>query len=281
MIILNGTELSKKIKKEIKNNISGLKDKEARVPGLAVVLVGEDPASCLYVNMKEKACKYAGMHSLKITLPSTISQKEFISKIDELNNDESIDGILVQLPLPESLDENIINETIRPDKDIDGFSPVNFGKLNLGIKSFEPCTPKGIIRLLKEYNIDISGKHAVVVGRSNIVGKPVASLLLKENATVTICHSKTRNLKDITLSADILVSAVGKANFITCDMVKEGAVVVDAGTTKIAGKLYGDCDYENLLNKVSYITPVPGGVGPMTIAMLLYNTLKAYKIHAS
>lgn len=279
MSILDGQALAKKIRENIKDEITKLINIGNRPPGLAVVLVGDDPASQLYVSMKEKACKQVGMYSKKILLPSHISESELLDNIYELNDDSNIDGILVQLPLPGGLNEHVINENIRVDKDVDGFSPINFGKLHLGIDGFEPCTPKGIIRLLKEYGIEIEGKHAVVVGRSNILGKPMAALLLRENATVTICHSKTSNLSDYTLSADILVSAVGKPHIIKGDMVKEGAVVVDAGTAKIDGKLYGDCAYEDMREKVSWITPVPGGVGPMTIAMLLENTMEAYKRH--
>lgn len=279
MAVLDGQTLAKKIRANIKDEIKKFVDMGKRPPGLAVVLVGEDPASQLYVSMKEKACKQVGMYSKKILLPQDISESELLDNIHDLNEDPNIDGILVQLPLPRGLNEHVINENIKTDKDVDGFSPVNFGKLHLGISGFEPCTPKGIIRLLKEYGIKIEGKNAVVVGRSNIVGKPIAALLLRENATVTICHSKTENLKDYTLKADILVSAVGKAHIIKSDMIKEGAVVVDAGTTKVEGKLYGDCDYENMLAKASWITPVPGGVGPMTIAMLLENTMEAYKKH--
>ncbi|SHE52683.1 methylenetetrahydrofolate dehydrogenase (NADP+) / methenyltetrahydrofolate cyclohydrolase [Caldanaerobius fijiensis DSM 17918] len=279
MAVLDGQTLAKKIRANIKDEIKKFVDMGKRPPGLAVVLVGEDPASQLYVSMKEKACKQVGMYSKKVLLPQDISESELLDNIHDLNEDPNIDGILVQLPLPRGLNEHVINENIKTDKDVDGFSPVNFGKLHLGISGFEPCTPKGIIRLLKEYGIKIEGKNAVVVGRSNIVGKPIAALLLRENATVTICHSKTENLKDYTLRADILVSAVGKAHIIKSDMIKEGAVVVDAGTTKVEGKLYGDCDYENMLAKASWITPVPGGVGPMTIAMLLENTMEAYKKH--
>ncbi|WP_026487558.1 bifunctional methylenetetrahydrofolate dehydrogenase/methenyltetrahydrofolate cyclohydrolase FolD [Caldanaerobius polysaccharolyticus] len=279
MQVLDGQALAKKIRACIKEEVQRIVQMGKRPPGLAVVLVGDDPASQLYVNMKEKACRQVGMYSKKLLLPADISEAELLDNIGALNEDEKIDGILVQLPLPNGLNEHIVNENINEDKDVDGFSPVNFGKLHLGIKGFEPCTPKGIIRLLKEYGIQIRGRHAVVVGRSNIVGKPVAALLLRENATVTVCHSKTENLAEYTSKADILVSAVGKPHMIKKDMVKEGAVVIDAGTSKVDGKLYGDCDYEEMVDKVSWITPVPGGVGPMTIAMLLENTLEAYKRH--
>ncbi|MTI70193.1 MAG: bifunctional methylenetetrahydrofolate dehydrogenase/methenyltetrahydrofolate cyclohydrolase FolD [Firmicutes bacterium] len=276
MKILDGKGLSKKIKNNIKEEVKIAKKKYKRAPGLAVILVGEDKASEVYVNMKEKACQKAGINSKTYKLDKNISQKELIKHIDSLNENEEIDGILVQLPLPKHMDENLVNSKISPKKDIDGFHAVNTGKLFLGEKGFIPCTPKGIVRLIKEYDIKIEGKNVVVVGRSNIVGKPSAMLLLNENATVEICHSKTRNLKEHTLKADIIIAACGKAELIKGDMIKDNAIIIDAGTNKINGKLVGDVEYEALKDKAGFITPVPGGVGPMTIAMLLENTLEAY-----
>ncbi|MTI65438.1 MAG: bifunctional methylenetetrahydrofolate dehydrogenase/methenyltetrahydrofolate cyclohydrolase FolD [Firmicutes bacterium] len=276
MKILDGKGLSKKIRNNIKEEVKIAKKKYKRAPGLAVILVGEDKASEVYVNMKEKACLKAGINSKTYKLNKNISQNELIKHIDSLNENEEIDGILVQLPLPKHMDENLVNSQISPKKDIDGFHPVNTGKLFLGEKGFIPCTPKGIVRLIKEYDIQIKGKNVVVVGRSNIVGKPSAMLLLNENATVEICHSKTSNLKEHTLKADIIIAACGRAELIKGDMVKDNAIIIDAGTNKINGKLVGDVEYEALKDKADFITPVPGGVGPMTIAMLLENTLEAY-----
>jgi methylenetetrahydrofolate dehydrogenase (NADP+)/methenyltetrahydrofolate cyclohydrolase len=273
--ILDGKKLAKQIREEIKKKVNDLKYDQDITPGLAVVMVGDDPASASYVNMKEKACVEAGFYSEVHKLNENISQVQLLSLIDDLNNNTKIHGILVQLPLPKHIDEKIINERIDPDKDVDGFSPINLGKLFLKQPSFIPCTPKGIIKLMKHYDITIEGKNAVVIGRSDIVGKPVATLLLHENATVTLCHSKTKSLSLYTKKADIIVAAIGKANFLTKEMIQEGAIIIDAGTTKLNNKLTGDVDYKAVYEKVEKITPVPGGVGPMTIAMLLENTLEA------
>lgn len=275
-IILDGKKLSEKIREKIKEDVDFIKKNCPRVPGLAVVLVGNNEASKIYVNMKVKACQEVGFYSKLLTFDEGISEEELILQIEKLNNDENIDGILVQLPLPKNIDELKINSTIDINKDVDGFNPVNLGRLFLGEDCFVPCTPKGIIRLLKHYNVELSGKKAVVIGRSNIVGKPVGILLLSENATVTFCHSKTRDLRNYTEDADIIISAVGKPGLITADMVREGVIVVDAATVKLNGKLVGDVVFDEVSQKAAYITPVPGGVGPMTIAMLLENTLISF-----
>ena len=276
--ILDGKGLAKDIREKIKAEVNNIKIAKGIVPGLAVVLVGQDPASVSYVSMKERACLEGGFYSEVHRLDEDTSQGEILSLIDELNNNDKIHGILVQLPLPGNIDEKIVNERIEPKKDVDGFNPINLGKLFLKTPGFIPCTPKGIIRLLKHYDISIEGKNAVVVGRSDIVGKPTATLLLHENATVTLCHSRTKNLSSYTKEADILVSAIGKPNFITSSMVKKGAIIIDAGTSKMGNKLVGDVDFQGVIEKVDKITPVPGGVGPMTIAMLLENTLEAVLI---
>lgn len=274
-MIIDGKALAQKIKDEIRNKVLPLTVK----PGLAVILVGDDPASVIYVNSKEKACQEVGFYSRKLVLPKTTTQFQLIEEIEKLNNDEKINGILVQLPLPENINEEEVIETINPKKDVDCFHPYNLGKL-FGVKGavdldnfLLPCTPKGVLRLIKSLNITISGKKAVVIGRSNLTGKPTAMLLLGENATVEICHSKTINLAQETRTADILVAAVGQPNLVTADMVKKGAVVIDVGTTRTDKGLVGDCDFENVKNIAGFITPVPGGVGPMTIACLLENTL--------
>lgn len=273
--ILDGKFLAKQIREEISQKCKNLKKERAITPGLAVVIVGDDPASHSYVRSKEKACLEAGFYSEVHKLEESTTQGELIDLIEQLNQNPKINGILVQLPLPDHIDENIINENIDPQKDVDGFHPVNLGNLFLGCPNFIPCTPKGIIRLLKHYKIPIEGKNVVVIGRSNILGKPMATLLLHENATVTLCHSRTKDLAMYTKQADIIVAAVGKANFITKDMIKEGAIIIDAGTTKVNNKLTGDVNFDDVYDKVEKITPVPGGVGPMTIAMLLENTLEA------
>lgn len=269
-VVIDGKGLSERIINNLKdNNIS---------PTLAVILVGNNPASEIYVRNKEKSCEKAGIISKLFKYDEDIQEKELLEKICQLNNDDSIDAILVQLPLPEHIDENKITKAILPEKDVDGFTPVNIGLLTSGLKPYAyPCTPKGIMTILKEYNINPDGKHAVVVGRSNIVGKPLSIMLLNANATVTTCHSHTKNLKDITKTADILVVAVGKPKFITAEMVKEGAVVIDVGISRIDGKLCGDVDFENVSGKTAFITPVPKGVGPMTIASLMENTVELYK----
>jgi methylenetetrahydrofolate dehydrogenase (NADP+)/methenyltetrahydrofolate cyclohydrolase len=272
-MLLDGKQLSKKIKKELKDEVSSLSIK----PTLAIILVGNNPASEIYVKNKLKSAKYCGINTSLIIFEETITQEKLISEIHNLNNNEIYHGIIVQLPLPHHIDEQAIINAIDPKKDVDGFGILNKGKLFSGLNSIESATPKGIMRLLEEYNIEIKGKHAVVVGRSNIVGKPMAIMLLNKHATVTICHSKTENLKEITKQADILVVAIGKAKFITKDMVKEGAVVIDVGTNRVNDLLVGDVDFENVEPIASYITPVPGGTGPLTIASLLENTVIAYK----
>ncbi|QXM06025.1 bifunctional methylenetetrahydrofolate dehydrogenase/methenyltetrahydrofolate cyclohydrolase FolD [Crassaminicella indica] len=275
--ILDGKKISEEIRNHIVNEVKKLKANYGITPGLSVVLVGDDAASHVYVSMKEKACKKVGFHSEVYKLPKETTQQELLNLINKLNNDEKIHGILVQLPLPKGIDEHLINSHIAPTKDVDGFHAVNTGKLFLGKESFIPCTPKGILELIKRTGEDITGKHAVVIGRSNIVGKPVAILLLKENATVTICHSKTKNLDKYVQTADIVVAAVGVPELIKGNMIKKGAIVIDAGTRKVNNKLVGDVEFEEASKKASWITPVPGGVGPMTITMLLENTLKAAK----
>ncbi len=248
-------------------------------PGLAVILVGNDPASRVYVNNKKKACEFVGFKSEEFALPATTTQEELLSLVEELNERRDINGILCQLPLPKGLDENAVIEAISPLKDVDAFHKQNVGRIMIGDYDFLPCTPAGIMEMLRAYDIDADGKNCVVIGRSNIVGKPMGMLLLHENGTVTICHSHTKNLSEITSKADILVAAIGKAKFVTADMVKDGAVVIDVGMNRDEnGKLCGDVDFENVKEKCSYITPVPGGVGPMTIATLMKNTLKAAKL---
>ena len=272
--ILDGKKIAEGIKEKIAGEISGWKKK----PGLATVLVGDNPASKVYVSMKNVACKKYGFYSREIHLPESISQKQLLEKVAELNKDDAIHGILVQLPLPPQIDENAILSAIKPEKDVDGFHPESLGKLIQGNPSFVPCTPRGVIHLIKSTGEKLEGKHAVIIGRSNIVGKPTAILLLQENCTVTVCHSRTTNLAEEVKKADIIVAAVGKPKLVTKEMVKQGAVVIDVGTTKLAdGRLCGDVDFEGVKEKASWITPVPGGVGPMTIAMLLQNTFEAAK----
>lgn len=274
---LDGKMLSEKIRAELKKEVETLKSEHDVVPGLAVILVGDDPASRAYVNMKEKACAAVGIYSIVHKMPNTISHDEMLKIIEMMNNNPYIDGILVQLPLPEQVNTNALLEAIDKQKDVDGFHPYSMGRLFAGLDGFVPCTPLGVMELLGEYDIDVKGMNAVVVGASNIVGKPMASLLLNAGATVDICHIHTRDLKAHTLNADIILVGVGKPDLITADMVKEGAIIVDIGINKVGDKLVGDVDYTNVKEKASYITPVPGGVGPMTIAMLLKNTVKAAK----
>ena len=275
---IDGKVVSAAVRERIKNNVAEFVNETGKTPGLAVVIVGNDPASEVYVRNKHKACGEVGIYSEVHTLPENTTEEELLSLVEKLNNDGKINGILVQLPLPKHLDSEKVILAIDPKKDVDAFHPQNVGKIMIGNYSFLPCTPAGVMELLKHYNVDICGKHCVIIGRSNIVGKPQAMLMLKENATVTICHSKTEGLKDITKQADILVAAVGRAKFVTADMVKEGAVVVDVGINRNAdGKLCGDVDFAAVELLASYITPVPGGVGPMTITMLLQNTLTAAK----
>ncbi|WP_169763813.1 bifunctional methylenetetrahydrofolate dehydrogenase/methenyltetrahydrofolate cyclohydrolase FolD [Campylobacter mucosalis] len=280
MKIMDGKSLSAKVKAQIASDVAELKNSGVE-PGLAVILVGEDKASKTYVSSKEKACMAAGIKSIMHRLSENTSENELLALINILNLDDSVDGILVQLPLPKHIDTNKILKAIRPEKDVDGFHAVNVGNLVSGLDSFVPCTPLGIMVMLKEYGIDLNGINAVVIGRSNIVGKPMASLLLNANATVTITHSKTKNLKEICASADLLVAAIGKPNFVTADMVKNGAIVIDVGINRLDdGRLVGDVDFNSVAPKCEFITPVPGGVGPMTIAMLLSNTLKSAKQRA-
>lgn len=273
--IMDGKALAAAVKAEAAAEVAALRARGV-VPCLAVILVGEDPASQVYVRGKAKDCEECGIDSRVIRLPETTTQEELLALLAELAADKAVHGILVQLPLPGQIDERTVIDAIPPEKDVDGFSPVNVGRMQTGQPCFLPCTPAGCVRMIKETGMDIAGKNAVVIGRSNIVGKPAALLLLEKNATVTICHSKTQNLKEICANADILVAAVGRAGFVTGDMVKEGAVVVDVGINRGAdGKLHGDVDYEAAAEKAAWITPVPGGVGPMTRAMLMKNTVEA------
>ncbi|WP_432666365.1 bifunctional methylenetetrahydrofolate dehydrogenase/methenyltetrahydrofolate cyclohydrolase FolD [Wukongibacter baidiensis] len=271
--IIDGKKVSKKIREELQVTINELKEEKGVVPGLAVIIVGNNPASRAYVRMKDKACKALGMHSELHSLEEDVSEEELLSLIDRLNNDRGIHGILVQLPLPNHIDEMKVLKRISHEKDVDGFHPINVGKLVVGEDTFIPCTPHGIIKLLEYEGVDIEGKKAVVIGRSNIVGKPISMLLLQKNATVTICHSRTKDLKEVTKEADILVAAIGRPKFVTSDMVKSGAVVIDVGINRVDDKIVGDVDFEDVKNVVDSITPVPGGVGPMTITMLIYNTV--------
>ena len=278
MNIIDGKAVSKKVKEDVKAECEQLKAKGI-TPGLAVIIVGEDPASQVYVHNKEVACEACGFHSVKYALPAETTQEELNALIDELNEDNSINGILCQLPLPKHLDDKEVINRINPIKDVDAFHPVNVGAIMIGDYNYLPCTPAGVMELIHSTGVDVSGKKAVVIGRSNIVGKPMAMLLLHENATVEITHSKTQSLADVTKQADILVAAIGKAKFVTADMVKHGAVVIDVGMNRDEnGKLCGDVDFEGVKDKCSFITPVPGGVGPMTIAMLMKNTLTAAKL---
>ena len=275
--IIDGKLISTQIKEELKEEVAQLRERGI-VPCLAVIQVGKDPASSVYVNNKKKACAYIGMESLSYELEEDITQEALLSIIDELNHNDMVNGILVQLPLPKHIDENAVIQAISPDKDVDGFHPETVGNMCIGTKGFLPCTPAGVIQLLKRSGIEIEGKECVVIGRSNIVGKPMAILLLRENGTVTIAHSRTKDLKEITKRADILVAAIGKPKFITSEYVKEGAVVIDVGIHRNAdNKLCGDVDYEDVAPKTSAITPVPGGVGPMTIAMLMNNCVETVR----
>lgn len=276
-VILDGKAVSAKVKEEVKEEVEALKKQGVSV-GLAVIIVGNNPASRTYVNNKKKACEAAGILSEEYALPEETTQEELLALVEKLNHKDSINGILCQLPLPKQLDEEAVIAAISDKKDVDAFSAVNVGHIMIGDYSFLPCTPAGIMEILRHYNIDVAGKECVVIGRSNIVGKPMAMLLLHQNGTVTICHSKTKNLKDVTSRADILVAAVGIPHFVTADMVKDGAVVIDVGMDRDEnGKLCGDVDFAAVEPKASYITPVPGGVGPMTIATLLKNTVTAAK----
>lgn len=274
--IIDGKVISAAVKQRIADEVAAFKETKG-VPGLAVIIVGEDPASKVYVANKKKACEQIGMLSEEYALPEATTNEELLALINELNNKKEINGILCQLPLPKHLDEELVINSILPEKDVDAFHPQNVGKIMTGDYDFLPCTPAGIMEMLKYENIEVEGKNCVVIGRSNIVGKPMSMLLLHKNGTVTICHSKTKNLKEVCRSADILVAAVGRPNFVTADMVKDDAVVIDVGINRLeSGKLCGDVDFENVKEKASYITPVPGGVGPMTIATLMQNTLTAF-----
>ncbi len=273
--IMSGKTVSAAKREEIKNRVSALKSKGIET-GLAVIIVGNNSASRVYVNNKKKGCEEVGINSYEYALHEETTQDELLKLIDELNNDSKVNGILCQLPLPKHIDEQAVINAINPDKDVDAFHPFNVGHIMIGDYTYLPCTPAGVMEILKYYNISVKGKKCVVIGRSNIVGKPMAMLLLKENGTVEICHSGTVNLKEETLSADILVAAVGRAGFVTADMVKDGAVVIDVGINRNAeGKLCGDVAFDEVEPKASFITPVPGGVGPMTITMLLENTVRS------
>lgn len=278
MAIIDGKAVSRAVREQVAAETAQLKEKGI-VPGLAVIIVGEDPASQVYVNNKEKACAEVGFYSEKFALPESTTQQELNALVEELNARKDINGILCQLPLPAHLNDKEVINLISPEKDVDAFHPVNVGAIMIGDYNFLPCTPAGVMELIHSTGVDISGKKAVVIGRSNIVGKPMAMLLLHENATVEITHSKTKNLSEITSQADILVAAIGKAKFVTADMIKQGAVVIDVGMNRDEnGKLCGDVDFASAADKCSFITPVPGGVGPMTISMLMKNTLTAAKL---
>ena len=279
--IIDGKAVSAAVKQEVADEAARLRDEKGLKIGLAVVIVGNNPASRVYVNNKKKACEAVGFQSFEYALDENTTQEQLLDLVNVLNRDDRVNGILVQLPLPKHIDEKAIINAISPDKDVDAFHPINVGKIMIGEYSFLPCTPAGVMRLIESTGTDITGKQCVVIGRSNIVGKPQAMLLLQKNGTVTICHSKTKNLKEVCLGADILVVAIGRANFVTGDMIKEGAVVIDVGMNRLDnGKLCGDVEFESAEKKASFITPVPGGVGPMTIAMLMKNTLTAAKQQA-
>jgi methylenetetrahydrofolate dehydrogenase (NADP+)/methenyltetrahydrofolate cyclohydrolase len=287
MIILDGKKTSNDIKAEIAESVKEIVANGSRPPHLAAVIVGDDGASLTYVSSKVRACKMVGFESTLIKLPESISEKELLEKVNELNNDENIDGYIVQLPLPKHIDSQKILMAVDADKDVDGFHPTNFGKMALSLPTFISATPFGIMELLKRYNVETSGKHTVVIGRSDIVGRPISILMSQKsnpgNSSVTLAHSRTKNIEELTKQADIIISALGVPNFVKADMVKDGAVIVDVGITRVADnsakgyKIVGDVDYENVSKKSSFITTVPGGVGPMTIAMLLKNTLLAYQ----
>ena len=274
-MIIYGSELALRYKADIREKVNKYKEEGKRIPKLGVILVGDNPASVSYVKGKRKACEDTGMAFELKELKDTVSQDELIAEIEKWNDDETIDGILVQLPLPEGIDENAVIEHIDHKKDVDGLTSYNAGKLFLGEDGFVPCTPLGVMAILKEMNVDLEGKNAVVIGRSSLVGLPVSKLLLNKHATVTVCHSRTKNLKEIASRADVLVVAIGKARFINHEYVKEGAFVIDVGVNRVDGKLCGDVDFDDVIDKVSMITPVPKGVGPMTIAMLMNNCVEA------
>lgn len=276
--IIDGKAISANVKAQVKAEADKLQEQGIEI-GLAVVIVGNNPASRVYVNNKKKACAEVGFNSYEYALPEETTQEELLDLVKKLNEDDKVNGILVQLPLPKHIDENAVINTIRPEKDVDAFHPENVGHIMIGDFNFLPCTPAGVMEMLAQNGIETEGKDCVVIGRSNIVGKPMAMLLLHKNATVTICHSRTKNLAEICRRADILVAAVGRAKFVTADMIKDGAVVIDVGMNRLeSGKLCGDVDYDGCFEKAGYITPVPGGVGPMTIAMLMKNTLTSAKV---
>ena len=276
-IIIDGKELAKKIRSELKNEVVELKNKGIN-PKLAVIMVGDDKASKVYVKNKSKACEECGIDYEEFLMDKDIDMEELLETIDKLNKRDDIHGILLQSPIPSNLDINQAFNKINHKKDVDGFNPINVGKLSIGEDCFVSCTPAGVIKMLEEYNIEIEGKNVVIIGRSNIVGKPLIQCILGKNGTVTVCHSRTKNIKQITKNADILIAALGKPKFVTQDMIKDGAVIIDVGINRTEdGKLVGDVDFENIKNNASYITPVPGGVGPMTIAMLMTNVVKAAK----
>ncbi len=283
MILLDGKATAQSIRTELKAEVAQLTPKHGRAPGLAVILVGEDPASQVYVRNKERACAEVGVNSFPHRLPASTTQQELEALIDQLNADAAVDGILLQLPVPKGLDSRRCLERIRPDKDVDGFHPENMGRLAQGLPGFAPCTPAGVMELLQRYDLSPQGKKAVVVGRSNIVGRPLSIMLSQPgrfgDATVTLCHSRTPDLAEQCRQADFLFAAIGRPKFITCDMVKKGAVVVDVGINRVDDCLMGDCDYECIIGTASAMTPVPGGIGPMTIAMLMKNSVQAYKTH--
>ena len=279
MILLDGKALSEKIKEEVKVEVAQLVEEKQITPGLAVILVGNDAASATYVASKAKSCKNAGIYSVVHEMPESITQEELLETIERMNENPKLDGILVQLPLPKHIDTTIVLEAINPLKDVDGFHPYNVGRMVSNLDAFLPATPFGVMRMFQEYGIELSGKNVVVIGSSDIVGKPMASLLINAKATVTVCNSRTKDLKAHTLAADIVVIAVGVPYLLKADMVKDGAVVIDVGINRLeTGKLVGDADFESLKDKCSHLTPVPGGVGPMTIGMLLKNTIKAAKL---
>jgi len=276
--IIDGKKLADEIKKEVKKEVENFEKIYKRKPLLATILVGDNPASEIYVNLKDKACKDVGINSEIYRFSDSITEKELVEEIFRLNNDENVNGILVQMPLPPHIKPERIMSAINPEKDVDGFNPVNAGKLMNKEETLAPCTPKGIIYMLEKYNIPVEGKDVTIINHSPVVGKPLCLMLLSRNATVTVCHVYTKNLKEKTINADILISAVGKPKLITEDMVKENAVVIDVGISRIDKKIFGDVDFENVKDKASFITPVPGGVGPMTVAMLLKNTVNAFKM---
>ena len=275
MVILNGKEYSVKFRDELKEKVSLVKEKFGVTPGLAVVIIGEDPASKIYVSNKIKGAEAVGINSFHVCLSEDVSQQEAENAVKELAVRNDVDGIIVQLPLPKKFDTQAILKHIPTEKDVDGLCAENLGKLLVGEEALVSCTPNGIIQLLKGYNVEFSGKHAVVIGRSNMVGKPISALLQKEDCTVTMCHSRTKNIENFTKQADIIVVAIGRANYLKGDMVKDGAVIVDVGINRVDGKIYGDVEFDTCAPKSSYITPVPGGVGPMTVTMLLYNSYVA------